>query len=61
MIEKSGVSISSLCSKYKILHANVKYLTRLIDKNGYDILRKNRNRKFTYYFLATQLPNPLNF
>ena len=46
---KSGVSISSLCSKYKILHANVEYLTRLIDKHGYDILRKNRNRKFTYY------------
>ena len=46
---KSGVSISSLCSKYKILHANVKYLTRLIDKHGYDILRKTRNRKFTSY------------
>lgn len=27
---KSGVSISSLCSKYKILHSNVEYLTRLI-------------------------------
>ena len=46
---KSGVSISSLCSKYKLLHANVEYLTRLIDKHGYDILRKNRNRKFTSY------------
>lgn len=46
---KSGVSISSLCSKYKILHANVEYLTRLIDKHGYDILRKNRNRKYTSY------------
>lgn len=46
---KSGVSISSLCSKYKILHANVEYLTRLIDKHGYDILRKDRNRKFTSY------------
>lgn len=41
---KSGVSISSLCSKYKILHANVKYLTRLIDKHGYDILRKIETR-----------------
>lgn len=29
-----------LCSKYKILHVNVEYLTRLIDKHGYDILRK---------------------
>ena len=46
---KSGVSISSLCLKYKILHANIEYLTRLIDKHGYDILRKNRNRKFTSY------------
>ena len=46
---KSGISISSLCLKYKILHANVEYLTRLIDKHGYDILRKNRNRKFTSY------------
>ena len=46
---KSGVSILSLCSKYKILHANVKYLTRLIDKHGYNILRKNRNRKLTSY------------
>ena len=46
---KSGISISSLCSKYKILHANVEYLTRLIDNHGYDISRKNRNRKFTFY------------
>ena len=46
---KSGISISSLCLKYKILHANVEYLTRLIDKHGYDILRKNRNRKFASY------------
>ena len=46
---KSEISISSLCSKYKILHANVEYLTRLIDNHGYDISRKNRNRKFTFY------------
>ena len=47
--KKNGVSISTLCSKYKILHANVEYLTRLIDKHGYDVLRKNKNRKFTSY------------
>ena len=45
----TSISISSLCSKYKILHANVEYLTRLIDNHGYDISRKNRNRKFTFY------------
>ena len=53
---KSGVSISSLCSKYKILHANVEYLTRLIDKHGYDILRKNgyfvnKTRNKTYIMI----------
>ena len=46
---KAGMSIQALCSKYKILHANVEYLTRLIDKHGYDVLRKNKNRKFTSY------------
>ena len=51
---KAGMSISSLCSKYKILHANVEYLTRLIDKHGYDVLRKNRNRKFTPYEKETK-------
>ena len=47
--KKNGVSIPTLCSKYKILHANVEYLTRFIDKHGYDVLRKNKNRKFTSY------------
>jgi len=46
---KAGMSIQSLCSKYKILHANVEYLTRLIDKHGYDVLRTNKNRKFASY------------
>lgn len=46
---KAGTSIPTLCSKYKILHANVEYLTRLIDKHGYDVLRKNKNRKFSTY------------
>ena len=39
---KAGMSIQALCSKYKILHANVEYLTRLIDKHDYDVLRKIR-------------------
>ena len=37
---ESGVPISSLCLKYKILHANVEYLIRIIDRHGYDILKK---------------------
>ncbi len=46
---KFGLQISALCSKYKILHANVEYLTRLIDKHGYDVLRTSKNRKYTQY------------
>ena len=46
---KLGMSIHSLCSKYKILHANVEYLIRLIDKHGYGVLRNGKNRKFTSY------------
>ncbi len=37
---ESGVTLSSLCLKYKILHANVEYLIRIIDRHGYDILKK---------------------
>ena len=43
---KSGISIPSLCSKYKICDTGVYYLTRLIDKHGFngenkrDILKK---------------------
>ena len=33
---KSGISIPSLCSKYKICDTGVYYLTRLIDKHGFN-------------------------
>ena len=43
---KSGMSIPNLCSKYKMLHGNVEYLIRLIDRHGFDILRTNKNKKY---------------
>ena len=49
MIENQEYQFHHCVQNIKILHANVEYLTRLIDKHGYDILRKKRNRKFTYY------------
>ena len=36
---KNGMSINSLVLKYGINHAGIKYLIRLIDKNGFDILK----------------------
>ena len=44
---KSGMSISSLCSKYKINHAIVEYLVRLIDKHSFNILRTTKNNKYS--------------
>ena len=44
--KRDGKSVSYLCQKYNINSAGIKYLIRLIDKHGYDILRTNNNRKF---------------
>ena len=44
---KNGETINFLTKKYKVRKEVINYLTRLIDKHGYDILRTNQNRKFT--------------
>ena len=36
--------------KYKIRTCSIDYLVSLIDKHGYDILRKNKNRTYPKYF-----------
>ena len=41
---KNGYSISSLCSKYNIRHERVEYITRLIDRHGFDVLRTSKNQ-----------------
>ena len=43
---KNGITFSYLSTKYNIRIDNIKYLVRLIDKHGYDILRTTKNRKF---------------
>ena len=44
---KSGISILSLCSKYKICDTRVEYLIRLIDKHGFNALRTNKNKYYS--------------
>lgn len=46
---KNGKSRIYLSKKYSIGKDKIDYLTRLIDKHGYDILRTNKNRVFTVY------------
>ena len=44
---KQGNSIVNISKKYSVRTDVIKYLIRLIDKNGYDILRTNKNRIFS--------------
>ncbi len=47
--KKEGMSIESLSSKYKVSSSVIKYLARLIDKHGVEILRINKNKIHTKY------------
>lgn len=44
---KYGETISSLSIKYGINKAKIRYLIRLIDKHGENILRKDKNRYYS--------------
>ena len=44
---KKGQIISSLANECQINIANIKYLIRLIDTNGLDILRTDKNRYYS--------------
>ncbi|MDD6879412.1 MAG: IS3 family transposase [bacterium] len=46
---KQGNTINNISKKYGVRKDLIKYLIRLIDKHGYDILRTNKNRNFTSY------------
>ena len=46
---KQRNTINNIFKKYGVRKDVIKYLIRLIDKNGYDILRTSKNRKFTLY------------
>ena len=39
--KNNGMSYNDLSQKYKIRTSRVKYIVRLIEKHGYDILLKN--------------------
>ena len=44
---KKGQTISSLANEYQINITNIKYLIKLIDINGLDILRTDKNRYYS--------------
>ncbi len=46
---KQGNTLDNISKKYSVRNDLIKYLIRLIDRHGYDILRTNKNRIFTTY------------
>ena len=47
---KMGETIASLAKAFNIHESNIKYLIALIEKHGYDILRKDKNRVYSKDF-----------
>ena len=46
---KKGISIINLSKKYNIRDSHIKYLIRLIDKHGFDILRTKKNKYYSIH------------
>lgn len=46
---KQGISIANLSNKYNVRSSVISYLISLIDKHGFDILRKTRNKIYEKY------------
>ena len=47
---KKGETIPSLAKAFDVQESNIKYLIALIEKHGYDILRKDKNRVYSKDF-----------
>lgn len=47
--KKNGQSRKSIANEYQIRDCIVTYLVRLIDKHGFDILRKDKNKYYISY------------
>ena len=47
---KNGETIPSLAKVFDVQESNIKYLIALIEKYGYDILRKDKNRAYSKDF-----------
>ena len=45
--KKEGMSIKALSKKYDVRDNVIKYLVRVIDKHGYEVLRTNKNNYYS--------------
>ncbi len=45
--KKNGMSIIQISNKYKVRETTVKYIYKLIEVHGYDILRATKNKYYS--------------
>ncbi len=58
--KKEGMSIASISSKYRVGSSVIKYLVRLIDKHGFEILITSKNKIHTKYEKQEAIDRVLN-
>ena len=49
MEKKKGISLSNLIIKYKVNPEVIKYIVRLIDKHGFDIIKKTKIKRYSIH------------
>lgn len=45
--KKEGISVTALSKKYDVRDNVIKYLVRVIDKHGFEVLRTNKNKYYS--------------
>ena len=49
MDKKNGISVTKISNKYRVRETTVKYIYRLIEKHGYDVLKTTKNKYYSPY------------
>jgi transposase len=49
--KKNGMSYTAIKDKYNINATNARYIINIIDKHGYNVLKRNGNAKYTKEFM----------
>ncbi len=57
---KKGVSLETVHQEYKIDARRVKYLVRLIERHGYKIVQKKKNKRYSLTFKIDAINRVLN-
>jgi len=57
---KKGIVLEELSKEYGVNPRTIKYLVRLIDRHGFDILRTSKNKYYPKYFKEEAINRVLN-